>query len=152
MKKKTCLMIYNPRSGKGKVKEKIDIYKKILEDNKMLEEQIVDLNKQIEKMKQEVLISGDKVDSLKQERIEKNEELTKTEEEITSEFRIIEDLKAQITKQEVKKSKIEYELEQTINKMWEDYELTPNNVGEEYKKPENVSETSKKVKQLSTNK
>jgi YegS/Rv2252/BmrU family lipid kinase len=33
MKKKTCLMIYNPRSGKGKVKEKIDIYKKILEDN-----------------------------------------------------------------------------------------------------------------------
>ena len=39
--------------------------------------------------------------------------------------------------------------EQTINKMWEDYELTPNNVGEEYKKPENVSETSKKVKHLS---
>ena len=24
MKKKTCLIIYNPRSGKGKVKEKID--------------------------------------------------------------------------------------------------------------------------------
>ncbi len=33
MKKKTCLMIYNPRSGKGKVKEKIDIYKEILENN-----------------------------------------------------------------------------------------------------------------------
>ena len=33
MKKKTCLIIYNPRSGKGKVKEKIDIYEKILKEN-----------------------------------------------------------------------------------------------------------------------
>jgi len=135
-------------NNKASAENKKSLREKILEDNKMLEEQIVNLNEQIEQMKQEVLTSGDKVDSLKQERVEKNEELTKTEEEITNQFRIIEDLKAQITKQEVKKSKIEYELEQTINKMWEDYELTPNNVGEEYKKPENVSETSKKVKQL----
>ena len=135
-------------NNKASVENKKALREKILEDNKMLEEQIVSLNEQIEQMKQEVLTSGDKVDSLKQERIEKNEELTKTEEEITSEFRIIEDLKAQITKQEVKKSKIEYELEQTINKMWEDYELTPNNVGEEYKKPENVAETTKQVKHL----
>ncbi len=135
-------------NNKASVENKKTLREKILEDNKMLEEQIVSLNEQIEQMKQEVLTSGDKVDSLKQERIEKNEELTKTEEEITSEFRIIEDLKSQITKQEVKKSKIEYELEQTINKMWEDYELTPNNVGEEYKKPENVAETTKQVKHL----
>ena len=33
IKKKTCLIIYNPRSGKGKVKEKIDIYEKILKEN-----------------------------------------------------------------------------------------------------------------------
>ena len=32
-KKKNCLIIYNPRSGKGKVKEKIDIYEKILKEN-----------------------------------------------------------------------------------------------------------------------
>ena len=32
-KKKTCLIIYNPRSGKGKVKEKIDIYERILKEN-----------------------------------------------------------------------------------------------------------------------
>ena len=31
-KKKTCLIIYNPRSGKGKVKEKIDIYERILKE------------------------------------------------------------------------------------------------------------------------
>ena len=29
---KSCLIIYNPRSGKGQVKEKIDIYKKLLEE------------------------------------------------------------------------------------------------------------------------
>ncbi len=33
MKKKKCLMIYNPRSGKGKVKEKIEVYEKLLKEN-----------------------------------------------------------------------------------------------------------------------
>jgi len=32
--------------------------------------------------------------------------------------------------------------------MWEDHEITPNSVGEEYKKPDNVSETTKNVKHL----
>ncbi len=135
-------------NNKTSVENKKSLREKILEDNKMLEEQIVSLNEQIEKMKQEVASSGTKVDELKQERVSKNEELTKTEEDINNQFKIIEDLKAQITKQEVKKSKIEYDLEQIINKMWEDYEITPNNVGEEYKKPENVSETTKQVKHL----
>ncbi len=136
------------QNNKTSIENKTSLREKILEDNKMLEEQIVGLNQQIEQMKQEVETSGDKVDSLKQERVIKNEELTNTEKEITEEHTIIEELKAQISKQEVKKSKIEYELEQIINKMWEDYEITPNNVGEEYKKPENISETSKKVKSL----
>ena len=114
----------------------------------MLEEQIVSLNQEIEKMKQDVENSGGKVDELKKERASKNEELTKTEEEINNQFKIIEDLKSQIAKQDVKKSKIEYELEQIVNKMWEDYEITPNNVTGEYKKPNNIAETSKKVKHL----
>ena len=135
-------------NNKNSIENKKALREKIIEDNKLLEEQIVSLNEQIEQMKQEVETSGSKVEELKQERIAKNGELTKIEEEITNQFKIIEDLKAQITKQEVKKSKIEYELEQIINKMWEDYEITPNNVGAEYKKPENVGETTKKVKRL----
>lgn len=135
-------------NNKVSIENKKTLREKILEDNKMLEEHIIDLNNQIEQMKQEVETSGTKVDELKQERINKNEELTKTEENVNSQFKIIEDLKAQISKQEVKKTKIEYDLEQIINKMWEDYEITPNNVGEEYKKPENVGETTKKVKYL----
>ncbi|MBQ3145002.1 MAG: chromosome segregation protein SMC [Clostridia bacterium] len=135
-------------NNKISIENKKALREKILEENKTLEEQIIDLNSQIEQMKQEVETSGSKVEELKQERTLKNEELSKTEEEITNQFKIIEDLKAQITKQEVKKSKIEYELEQIVNKMWEDYEITPNSVGEEYKKPDNVSETTKKVKHL----
>ncbi len=135
-------------NNKTSINNKKALREKILEDNKMLEEQIITLNEQIEQMKQEVSTSGTKAQELKQERTQKNEELTKTEEEINNQFKVIEDLKAQITKQEVKKSKIEYELEQIINKMWEDYEITPNNAPEEYKKPENVTETSKKVKHL----
>jgi len=136
------------QNNKASIENKKQLREKIVEDNKNLEEEILKLNKQIEQMKQEVSTSGEKVEELKKERISKNEELAKTEEEITSKFKIIEDLKAQITKQEVKKSKIEYELEQIINKMWEDYEITPNNVAEEYKKPDNVAETTKRVKHL----
>ena len=36
-----------------------------------------------------------------------------------------------------------------INKMWEEYELTPNNVGQ-YRKPDNVALTQRKVNQLRT--
>ena len=135
-------------NNKTSIENKKELREKITEDNKTLEEQILSLNEQIEQMKQEVKDSGGRVEELKNERIAKNEELNKTEEEIANQFKVIEDLKAQITKQEVKKSKIEYELEQIINKMWEDYEITPNNIEGEYKKPENVSETTKKVKHL----
>ena len=135
-------------NNKTSIENKKALREKITEDNKTLEEQILSLNEQIEQMKQEVKDSGGRVEELKNERIAKNEELNKTEEEIANQFKVIEDLKAQITKQEVKKSKIEYELEQIINKMWEDYEITPNNIEGEYKKPENVSETTKKVKHL----
>ncbi len=129
----------------------IDIKKsqreKILEDNQAIEAEILDLNNKIEEIKQEVSNSSTKVEALKQERISKNDKLTKTEEEILSQFETIENLKSQITKLDVKKSKLEVELEQIVNKMWEDYELTPSNAGN-YEKPSNVSHTTKKVKEL----
>ena len=70
-----------------------------------------------------------------------------TETEIEEKYRIIEEIKNQANKLEVKKSKIDVELEQIINKMWEDYEITPNTVGE-YKKPNDIAETTKNVKDL----
>ena len=50
--------------------------------------------------------------------------------------------KEQIIKIESKKQKIEQDTEDLINKLWEEYEITPNNC-ENYKKPENIEEAQK---------
>ena len=77
----------------------------------------------------------------------KNDAITRNEKDIEEKHNIIEDLRNQISKLDVRKSKDEFELEQIVNKMWEDYELTPNTVGE-YKKLTNVQETTRQVKNL----
>ena len=87
------------------------------------------------------------VEELKNLRIEKNKKLEDTELEIKDKFKIIDDLKDQVSKLEIKKSKTELELEQVVNKMWEEYEVTPNNA-KEYEKPSNVALVTKKVNEL----
>ena len=127
-------------------KEQIE---QIIHDNFELKESIEEINDKIVNIKKDVQNSGAKIEKLKQERVDKNEKLSKQEEEITSKFKTIEDLKAQIVKIDVKKTKLEDDINMIINKMWEEYELTPNQVGE-YKKPDNVAFTQKKVNGLRT--
>ena len=55
---------------------------------------------------------------------------------------MINGLKEQIIKVESKKQRLEQDTEELINKLWEEYELTPNN-SDEYKKPDNVQEAQK---------
>ena len=119
----------------------------IKQDNITLNESIKDIEEKIKEIKEEVKTSGSKIEELKQDRINKNEMLNTKEQEINDKFKVIEDLKAQIVKIDVKKTKIEDDINDIINKMWEEYELTPNNVVD-YKKPENVSTTQKKVNSL----
>ena len=119
----------------------------LYETDTQLEKRIEEVKIKIEEIKKDVANSGDKVESLKQERAEKNEELAKQEEEINDKFSAIEQLKSQIVKVEVRKEKLDNSVEEIINKMWEEYELTPNNAGE-YKKPENVANTQKLVNSL----
>ena len=121
----------------------------ICQENLNLEQSIEEIKLRIEKIKEDVKNSGSKIEELKNDRANKNEKLSKQEEEITSKFNVIEELKAQIVKIDVKKSKLEEDINSIINKMWEEYELTPNNAGE-YKKPENVALTQKKVNNLRT--
>ena len=119
----------------------------IIEENKKLEESNVQIKVEIETLEQEILGSSDKVESLKQERIAKNENLNKLEDELQEQSLRLEDIRGQIAKIDLKKSKIELELNQVINKMWEDYELTPNTV-EEYKEVQNPQEVQKQVNSL----
>ena len=116
-------------------------------DNLALEEEITNLKNKIEEIKTNVSGASEKIESLKQERILKNQKLEKTEEDILEQFKTIENIKNQTSKLEIKKSKLEVELEQIINKMWEDYELTPSNA-ENFAKPTNISSTTKRVKTL----
>lgn len=119
----------------------------IEQDNFNLNKSIEEIQEKIEAIKEEVKNSSLKVEELKTQRVEKSEKLKAQEDEMTAKFKIIEDLKAQIVKIDVKKTKIEDDIKAIINKMWEEYELTPNTV-KEYKKPENVALTQKKVNYL----
>ena len=133
-------------SRKSIENKKVQI-EKLKQDDFNLEKSIEETKEKIEEIKQNVETSGTKIEELKNSRIQKNKKLEEKEKEITEKFNLIEDLKAQIVKVDVKKTKLEEEINNIINKMWEEYETTPNNV-EEYKKPENVALTQKQVNSL----
>ena len=134
-------------NSKKSIENKKEQIEKLKQDNFNLEKSIEEITEKIKEIKQSVETSGSKIEELKNERITKNEKLEEKEKEITEKFNLIEDLKAQIVKVDVKKTKLEEEINNIINKMWEEYETTPNNV-EDYKKPENVAKTQKQVNEL----
>ena len=129
------------------IENKIKQIEEIKQDNITLKESIKEIEEKINQIKEDVKTSGSKIEELKQDRINKNELLNTKEQEINDKFKVIEDLKSQIVKIDVKKTKIEDDINDIINKMWEEYELTPNNVVD-YKKPDNVSVTQKRVNSL----
>ena len=112
------------------IANKKEIREKILVDNSELETKIEEIKVKIEELEKEILGSTDKVEKLKQDRVQKNEKLSNLEKELEEQNEKIEILKNQVSKLDLKKSKIELELNQVINKMWEEYELTPNNTGD----------------------
>lgn len=112
-----------------------------------LEENINLLEEKIITIEEDVKNSGTKVEEYKQERTEQNKKLDAIEKEISEQYKTIESLKEQVVKIDVKKAKVEQDLELVINKMWEEYEITPNNA-QEYEKPKDVSGTLKRVNLL----
>ena len=133
----------NSSSIENKVKQKENIEN----ENKILENSIENLEEKIKSIDEKVSNSVEEVSKLKQKRIEKNGELTKEEKNYEGQFEIIEGLKEQLVKIDVKKEKIEQDIESVVNKLWEEYEITPNNAID-YKKPDNVQSTTKQVNSL----
>lgn len=134
-------------TNKQSVLMKEEQKQKLQEDNKLIDENVLKLKEEIEEMKLKIQNSGNEIEKLKEVRLNKNEELTKTEKDIEEEQENINNIKDQISKIDLKKSKVELELEQIINKMWEEYELTPNNVTN-YEKADNPQNTTKQVNNL----
>ena len=121
--------------------------KKFEEDNVQLEEEIKNNNNEIEKIKYDVANSSSIIEDLKVKKDEKYKKQSKVDTQITKQFEIINDLKSQKIKLENKKVKQEQDMEDLINKLWEEYELTPN-TAEEFKRPSNISAAQKQSNNL----
>ena len=119
-----------------------------MEDEKIeFEKQIENNTKKIEKIKTKVSQSSEDTVKMKEERTKANEKLSEQEKEEVEQFKIIEDLKSQIVKLDVKNTKLDDDLNSVITSLWDEYELTPN-ACEGFEKPTNVSQTTKKVNNL----
>ena len=129
------------------IEDKQKEIERIKEETAKTEEIIIDLGKEIDRIKAEVSNSSDKIEELKQERLLKNEELEKIEKVIEEQFNLLKDIREQIVKIESKKTKQEQDIDDLINKLWEEYEITPNNA-QEYKKPDNVQLAQKRTAEL----
>ena len=112
-----------------------------------LKEKIESLKNQIVEIKNSVSTSTEKIEQLKLDRANKNEALNKIEKDITDQFNLLEDLKGNLVKIDVKKTKLEQDIDLVVNNLWEEYELTPNNATD-YKKVENVQTTQKEVNDI----
>ena len=116
-------------------------------EDKQLNESIENLKKQILEIQSSVSTSADKIEKLKSERAQKSKESEQIEISITEQFNLLEDIKGNLVKIDVKKTKIEQDIELVVNNLWEEYELTPN-TATDYKKVENVQNTQKEVNNI----
>ena len=119
----------------------------ITEENKNLSNSIVNYNNEIENIKSQVDSSSEKIEELKNEKDKTTIKQNKVNGDIESQFDVINDLKEQIIRLENKQAKQEQDITDLINKLWEEYEITPNNA-EEYEKPSNVSQAQKTTNDL----
>ncbi len=129
------------------INNKKQLRQSILNENEELKQTIKDKQEEIKKTEEELGNSSVTLVQLKELRTSKNDEQNKTENNQKEQEKIIDNIKQQISKIELKKSKTELEIENIINKMWEEYELTPNNATE-YTKPENIQLTTQKANYL----
>ena len=134
-------------SNKVSIENKEKSINEVLEENANLEQKITDLENEIAKIKSDVENSSNIIEKLKNDRLEKSEKLKTSEASINEQFSVIEDIKGQIVKLDVRKTRLEQDLEQVVNNLWVEYELTPNNA-EDYPKPQNVQKAARDVNVL----
>lgn len=135
--------------SKDSVNNKKQNIENIFQESEKLEQNIVELENEIVRIKSEVENSSIIIEELKNNRAEANEKLNLKEKDITQKFSMIEELKGQIVKLDVRKAKLEQDLEQVVNNLWVEYELTPNNA-EGFEKPQNVQKAARDVNVLRT--
>lgn len=134
-------------NNKSSISNKETAMDSINTENNELKEKILEYQEEIKAIDEKMTHGDEQVATLKEERSLKNEALEKSEEEIKSKMQVLDGLKEEIIKIGLKKDKVKEDIERDTNKLWEEYELTPNN-SSEYKKPDNVQTTTKRVNEL----
>ena len=130
------------------IEENTNQVSNIEKNNEELKQTIENCKANIEKIKQEASNSVEKIEQLKNQKVLKDKELEKVEDEITSQFETIQKVKEGLIKVDSKRQALSQDLNELINDLWNDYEITPNNAMENYSKAENVTETTKQVNKL----
>ena len=135
------------QNNKNSIKAKNEQIEQNKQEEENLRVQIEEFKAKIIEIKENVKNSGSKIEELKKNKNEKNTELEKIEKEIEEQFGRLQDLKEQLVKIDLKKNKTSQDLEDVINRMWEEYELTPNNA-EGFVKTTDSAKTQKEVNYL----
>ena len=130
------------------IRNKEENQEKITKENEKLAEEIKEFENRLVEMDKNIEGRDNKVQELKNERNEKSGKLEETEKKVLNQFETLETIKSEITKIEKKKEKVEHDIEEVTNKLWEEYELTPSNVTEEYQKPSNVINATKEANKI----
>ena len=111
---------------------------KFADDIEKTKETIVEANKKIEEL-------NNNLADVKRERESKNNKVVELDDGIENQFHTLDVLHDQSTKLDVKKTKLETDIEDIQNKMWEEYETTPN-TAKDY--AEVNSQTGKEVEKI----
>lgn len=109
----------------------------------------------IEEINSEISATSSTLDELEKEKTSLNEALNSLEELMGDDIRAIEDTKSKISKEEMKKMKLDLDFENINNKIWEDYEITyssalslKQDLGNPSKISSNVSNIKNEIKDL----
>ncbi len=119
----------------------------LIEENQKLSDSILEYNAEIEKIKNDVENSSSKIEELRKQKDDATAKQNKINSDIEGQFDVINDLKEQIIRLENKQAKQEQDITDLINKLWEEYEITPNNA-EGYERPSNIAQAQKHTGEL----
>ena len=106
-------------------KKQSDI-EKMLAENENLEKEIASTLEAIDETNKKKDELAQSLTDIKEKREGQNSKVEEIDKQIENEYRTLEILHDQSTKLDVKKQKLEQDIEDTQNKMWEEYETTPN--------------------------
>ena len=127
---------------------------KIENDNDKLNEKIEKTKKQIDELVEQISNSGNDVEKLKEDKKNQSTKLEEIENSIEEKRDNLEGLKNAYNRLDLRKSKLELEVNQVISKMWDEYELTPNNtdgiemITEPVKVQKQVNQLREEIKEL----